>query len=71
VTPHPAGDDLVCARCGRTGDPGQLAAGWTVSRPPRPVGAVRPRTPEEQVATALCPDCSRRSLRDLEARLDA
>jgi hypothetical protein len=64
------GDRLACASCGRTGEPGEVAAGWTVSRPPRPVGAAGPRTDEEQRTTALCPDCSRRHLRDLEARLD-
>ena len=63
-------DDATCAGCGRTGEPDAVAAGWSVSRPPRPVGADRPRTAEEERTTALCPDCSRRHLRDLEARLD-
>jgi hypothetical protein len=63
-------DELACAGCGRTGEPGELAAGWTLSRPPRPVGATRQRTPVEEQGTALCPACSRRHVRDLEARLD-
>jgi hypothetical protein len=63
-------DDRACADCGRTGEPGTVAAAWTVSRTPRPVGADRPRTAAEERTTALCPDCSRRHLRDLEARLD-
>jgi hypothetical protein len=64
------GAALRCAHCGRTGDPAEAAAGWTISRRPRPVGRTAERTEEERRATALCPDCSRRHLRDLEARLD-
>jgi endogenous inhibitor of DNA gyrase (YacG/DUF329 family) len=62
--------ELVCSSCGRAGTTAELASGWTVSRPPRPTGADRPRTAEEERLTALCPDCARRSVRDLEARLD-
>jgi hypothetical protein len=40
-----------------------------VSRLPRPTGADRPRTAEEERTTALCPVCARRDVRDLEARL--
>jgi len=61
---------LVCSQCGRTGTPAELAAGWTVSRAARPTGADRPRTAEEERTTALCPDCARRLVRDLEAKLD-
>ena len=65
-----SGGAVLCAGCGRTGAPDEAAGGWTVSRPPRAVGRTGPRTREEQRETALCPDCSRRHLRDLEARLD-
>jgi hypothetical protein len=62
--------DVVCASCGRTGEPAEVALAWSVSRPPRPTGATGPRTAEQRRTTALCPDCARRSVRDLEARLD-
>jgi endogenous inhibitor of DNA gyrase (YacG/DUF329 family) len=62
--------DVHCASCGRPGSAADLAAGWSVSRPPRPTGATRPRTAAEERTTALCPDCARRLVRDLEARLD-
>lgn len=62
--------DVSCASCGRPGTTADLAAGWSVSRRPRPTGAARPRTAEEERTTALCPDCARRLVRDLEARLD-
>jgi hypothetical protein len=61
--------ELFCSSCGRTGTTAELASGWTVSRLPRPTGADRPRTAEEERTTALCPACARRDVRDLEARL--
>jgi hypothetical protein len=61
---------LICTQCGRTGTPAELATGWTVSRAARPTGTLRPRTAEEERTTALCPDCARRLVRDLEAKLD-
>jgi hypothetical protein len=61
---------LVCSQCGRTGTAADLAAGWTVARAAHPTGADRPRTAEEERTTALCPDCARRLVRELEARLD-
>ena len=70
TSPDPSGDDVACQGCGSTATAAEVAGGWTVSRSPRPVGADRPRTPAEERTTALCPDCSRRHLRDLEARLD-
>lgn len=60
-------DTLTCSHCGRTGAPADAALGWSVSRPPRPVGSTAPVAEE---VTSLCPDCARHALRDLEGRLD-
>lgn len=62
--------DVHCDSCGRPGTAADLATGWSVSRPPRPTGPARARTAAEERTTALCPDCARRHVRDLEARLD-
>ncbi|MGY1637778.1 hypothetical protein ACI78V_14120 [Geodermatophilus sp. SYSU D00742] len=59
---------LVCAACGRTGTPADVATGWSMSTPPRPTGAREARPPGP--LSALCPECLRRSVRDVEARLD-
>jgi hypothetical protein len=61
-------DDLRCSRCGRTGAPGEVALGWVLSTPPRPVGSTAP--PDREATTALCPDCARAHVRDIEGRLD-
>jgi hypothetical protein len=50
--------------------PPDVVTGWSVSRPPRPVGSSAPRTAEQERLTMHCPDCARRHVRDLEARLD-
>jgi hypothetical protein len=63
VTP----ESLTCAHCGRQGPPGDAARGWSVSRPPRPTGSTAPRSTDVR---ALCPDCARAALRDLEGKLD-
>jgi hypothetical protein len=62
-------DQLVCTGCGRTGNAADVAAGWSLSSLPRATGRSE-RTAEEERVTALCPDCVRRSVRDVEARLD-
>jgi hypothetical protein len=62
-------EDLRCAGCDRSGTASEVWAGWTFSRPPRPVGRTV-RRDDEQRATVHCPECSRRSVRDVEARLD-
>jgi hypothetical protein len=62
-------EELLCAGCGRPGSPADLATGWSVSSPPRPTGSTA-RTPDQERVTVLCPDCARRWVRDLEARLD-
>jgi hypothetical protein len=53
--------------CGRAGSPAEVALGWVLSRPPRPVGST---AAAEETTTALCPDCARRHVRDIEARLE-
>jgi hypothetical protein len=63
VTPQP----LSCAHCAHEGAPGDVALGWSVSTPPRPTGSTGPRPTEVR---ALCPDCAREALRDLEGKLD-
>ncbi|MGY1706777.1 hypothetical protein ACI79C_19590 [Geodermatophilus sp. SYSU D00697] len=61
-------DELICARCGRSGTPADVTSGWSLSTPPRATGVPGPRMPGP--LTALCPGCAREHLRDLEARLD-
>ena len=63
-------DELRCSGCGSGGAAADVVAGWSLTRPPRPTGRSGPRTAEEQRLTMLCPDCARRHVRDLEARLD-
>jgi len=63
-------DALSCAACGSTGAVSDAAAGWSLTRPPRATGRTGPRTAAEERLTMLCPDCARRHVRDLEARLD-
>ena len=63
VTP----ETLTCAHCGRSGTPADAALGWSVSTPPRPTGSTGPRPTDVR---ALCPDCARAALRDLEGKLD-
>jgi len=63
-------DELRCSGCGSRGTPADLAAGWSLTRPARPTGASRARTAEEERLTALCAECARRHVRELEARLD-
>jgi hypothetical protein len=60
---------LRCARCGRAPRDGESALGWSVSRAPRPTGVIE-RSPEQERASVLCPECLRRHVRDVEARLD-
>ena len=55
-----------CAHCGRAGSAADVATGWSVSRPPRPTGFT---AAADETLTALCPDCARRVLRDLEGKL--
>jgi hypothetical protein len=62
-----APDRLTCAHCGREGTPADVVLGWSVSTPPRPVGSDQPRSEEIR---ALCPECARSVLRDLEGKLD-
>jgi hypothetical protein len=61
-------DELHCSVCGRAGSAAEVALGWSVSTPPRPVGSTAP--PDREATTALCPDCARRYVRDIEGRLD-
>ncbi|MGY1618644.1 hypothetical protein ACI797_18045 [Geodermatophilus sp. SYSU D00691] len=63
-------DELTCTGCGHTAGAAALAAGWSLSRPPRATGRTGPRTDAESRTTALCPDCARHHVRALEARLD-
>ena len=60
---------LVCTRCGREARDGESAVAWSRARDPRPTG-VTTRTPEQERESALCPECLRRHVRDVEARLD-
>jgi hypothetical protein len=61
-------EELRCTGCGRAGSADQAASGWSLSTPPRPVGSTAPRA--AGTTTALCPDCARRHVRDIEGRLD-
>ncbi|MGY1662107.1 hypothetical protein ACI78Q_12900 [Geodermatophilus sp. SYSU D00705] len=61
-------EHLVCAACGRTGTPADVATGWSMSTPPRPTGSTAARA--HGPLTALCPACARDRVRHLEARLD-
>jgi len=61
-------EELRCSMCGRAGTAAEAALGWSVSTPPRPVGSTGP--PNRAATTALCPECARRSVRDIEGRLD-
>jgi hypothetical protein len=45
-----------------------MATGWSVSTPPRPTGSTQ--AAGDGPVFMLCPDCARRLVRDLEARLD-
>ncbi|SFL67836.1 hypothetical protein [Geodermatophilus ruber] len=63
-------DELRCALCGRTGTAADAASGWSLSVPPRATGAQDGGRPRPDRVTALCAECARRSVRDLEARLD-
>jgi hypothetical protein len=60
---------LVCTRCGRAPQDGDSGFGWSLARAPRPTGA-SVRTPEQERVSVLCPECLRRHVRDVEARLD-
>lgn len=62
-------DKLSCAVCGRTGTAADVATGWSISRPPLATGRAE-RAPDEERVSALCPDCARRHVRAVEARLD-
>jgi hypothetical protein len=62
-------DRLICTGCGRTGTAADVVTGWSLSSEPRATGRSQ-RTPDQERVTALCPDCARRHLRDVEARLD-
>ena len=62
-------DVLSCTGCGRTGTAADVGTGWSLSSAPRATGRTE-RTPDEERVTALCPDCARRHVRDVEARLD-
>ncbi|RFU21828.1 hypothetical protein D0Z06_09370 [Geodermatophilus marinus] len=60
--------ELTCRRCGRSGRAADAATGWSLDTPPRPTGSAGGPAPGP--TTALCPDCARECVRDLEARLD-
>jgi hypothetical protein len=60
-------EQFRCAHCGRSGSPGDVAVGWSVSSPPRATGST---AAADDRVTALCPDCARAALRDLEGKLD-
>lgn len=59
----------VCARCGRSPADGESVLGWSSARDPRPTGTTT-RSAEQERTSALCPECLRRHVRDVEARLD-
>jgi len=61
-------ESFACAACGRPGTAGDAAGGWSLSSEPRATGRTH-RTPAQERVTALCPDCARGAIRDLEARL--
>jgi hypothetical protein len=52
------------------GASGDLAAGWSLARTPRPTGAASGEERLDRPPGMLCPDCARALLRDLEARLE-
>jgi hypothetical protein len=60
---------VVCGRCGRARTDGDSSLGWSVAREPRATG-VTARTREQERVSVLCPECLRRHVRDVEARLD-
>jgi ribosomal protein L34E len=60
---------LVCTRCDRAPREGESGVAWSHARDPRPTG-VTSRTPEQERGSVLCPECLRRHVRDVEARLD-
>ena len=62
-------DQLSCAGCGRQGTAADVATGWSLSSQPRATGRTQ-RTPEQERLTALCSDCARLHVRDVEARMD-
>jgi len=61
-------DDVTCAGCGRVGTAAEATLGWSFDVPPRPTGSTEPSRSGE--GTYLCPECTRRMVRDVEARLD-
>jgi hypothetical protein len=61
-------DDVVCAHCGRVGTVTEVTLSWSRDVPPRPTGSTEPARSDE--ASYLCPECTRRAVRDVEARLD-
>ena len=61
-------DDVTCAGCGRVGTATDVTLGWSFDVPPRPTGSTEPARSDE--ASYLCPECTRRMVRDVEARLD-
>lgn len=64
-----ASGPLVCTRCGRAPREDESVLGWSCSREPRPTG-ISTRAPEHDLVSALCPECLRHNVRDVEARLD-
>ena len=66
VSPTP--DDVRCAGCGRVGTATEAMLGWSFDVPPRPTGSTEPARSGE--ASYLCPECTRRRVRDVDARLD-
>ena len=63
-----AADDVTGAGCGRVGTAGEAMLGWSFDVPPRPSGSTEPVRSGQ--ASYLCPECTRRMVRDVEARLD-
>ena len=61
-------DEVTCAGCGRVGTATDVTLGWSFDVPPRPTGSTEPARSDE--ASYLCPECTRRMVRDVEARLD-
>ena len=61
-------DDVRCAHCGRSGTAAEVTLGWSRDVPPRPTGSTEAARSDE--ASYLCPECTRRAVRDVEARLD-
>jgi len=60
--------DVTCAGCGRVGTAAEVSLAWSLDVPPRPTGSTEPARSGE--ASYLCPECTRRLVRDVEARLD-